>query len=78
MPKLAPFRRVLLFAECTDIDVRDGTRRRVVRMKLECHHVIFRHDRHAQAGELQVCEDCGAGKKPQGISKAAFARWRLR
>lgn len=65
------------FAECTGVDPHDGTRRRIVRMKLECHHEIYRYDMRAQADELQACEDCKAGKKPKGISKAALARWGL-
>ena len=73
MPRLAPYRRVVKFAEC--FDVIEG--RRLVRMRLECHHEIYRHDEDAHAGQRQRCRDCRDGKRPTRISKAALASWGL-
>ena len=61
------------FAECWDVI----EQKRLVKMRLECHHVIYRHDEHAQAVQRHRCVDCKAGRKPKGISKAALARWGL-
>ncbi len=69
----APLRRVVQFAECRDV----LAKKRIVKMKLECHHEIYRHDEYAHAEQRQACEDCKAGKKPKGISKRALARWGL-
>ncbi len=69
----APLRRVVQFSECWDV----LAQKRVVRMKLECHHVIYRHDKTAHAEQRQACEDCKAGKKPKGVGKRALARWGL-
>lgn len=74
---LPPFRRVVQFAAAIDINPHDGTRRRVVRMRLECHHVIYRHDETAHAEQPQRCRDCQRGIKPKGLSKAALERWGL-
>ena len=74
MPKLAPFRRVLKFDECWDVI----KKRRLVRMKLECHHEIYRHDDKAHSGQRQRCADCRDRKKgSRAISKAALASWGL-
>ena len=77
MPRLAPFRRVVRFAECFDV----VAGRRLIRVQLECHHVIYRHDETAHANQRQRCEDCRGNKRPRGIareiSKAALAKWGL-
>ena len=77
MPRLAPFRSVVQLDEC--FDVLAG--RRLVRIRLECHHVIYRHDEEAHAGQRHRCEDCRDGKRAKGfskgVSKAALERWGL-
>lgn len=72
MPRLAPFRRVVKFDECFDV----LKKRRLVKIRLECHHVIYRHDAKAQATQRQRCVDCRDGKRGQReVSKAALANW---
>ena len=73
MPKLAPFRRVIVFAVCQDV----LTGRRLVRVRLECHHELNFYSETAHADQRQRCADCRDGKPRRRISKAALASWGL-
>ncbi len=77
MARLAPFRRIVRFASC--YDVLEG--KRLVRMMLECHHEIVRHDDDVYAEQRQRCDDCLRGKRGRrgrrAASKAALAGWGL-
>ena len=71
--RLAPFRRVVVFAACQDI----LAGRRLVRMRLECHHELEFHSETARADQRHRCDDCRDGKPGRTISKVALASWGL-
>ena len=75
MPRLSPFRHVEEFVVCWDLT--DGTRRRIIRMKLECGHMILRYDETETERKLVPCRDCRNKLRPKGRSKAALAKWGL-
>ena len=74
---MSVLRRVRLFAECAHIDPTTGERKRLVRMILECRHMIYRYDDEACADSIEACEDCEKRVNPRNASKAALARWGL-
>lgn len=71
--KLAPFRRVVVFAECRDV----LAGRRLIRVRLECHHELHFYSETARADQRVRCADCRDGKPGRRISKAALASWGL-